>query len=127
MLKPDVPVWYRFLERWGGQFINLYYDCLLGGPVLTPGEEKDAMKRMWRANLAKRADAIAELENEVWIIEVAYDPGIRAIGQIQSYRALWLRDPVIVKIEQPVLVCNRIDPDLLDAASMYGITVFMVP
>jgi len=126
MLDRDIPVWYRFLEKWDFGFINLWYDCLLGGPELTKDQEKDPMMRMWRVNLAKRADAIAELKNEVWIIEVSKDPGVRAIGQCHTYRALWLRDPKIVKIEKPVLVCETIDPDLLDAAGSYGVLVFIV-
>lgn len=126
MLERDVPVWYRFLEKWGFQFISLWYDCLLGGPELTDEEKKDPLKRMWRINLAKRADAIAELENEVWIIEVSADPGVRSIGQCHAYRSLWLRDPPIYKLEKPVLVCQTIDPDLLDAAGMYGALVFVV-
>lgn len=126
MLPPDVPVWYRFLEKWGFQFINLYYDCLLGGPYLTAAEKKDPLKRMWRINLAKRADAIAELENEVWIIEVSADPNLKCIGQVQTYRALWLRDPKIHKIERCILVGETIEPDILDAAGIYGLLVFIV-
>lgn len=126
MLERDVPVWYRFLEKWNSGFLNLYYDCLLGGPLLDDEEKKDPLKRMWRINLAKRADAIVELENEVWIIEVSADPGVRSIGQCHVYRSLWLRDPPINKLEKPVLVCERIDPDLLDAAGMYGVLVFVV-
>ena len=126
MLRPDIPVWYRFLEAWGYQFISLWYDCLLGGPYLTPEEEKDPMKRMWRENIAKRADAITELANELWIIEVSADPGLRAVGQLQTYRSLWLRDPKITKIERMILIGERIDPDLLDAATMHGITVYIV-
>jgi len=126
MLERDIPVWYRFLEKWGFQFISLWYDCLLGGPMLTEEEKKDPLKRMWRINLAKRADAIAELKDEVWIIEVSADPGVRSIGQCHTYRSLWLRDTPIAKLEKAVLVCERIDPDLLDAAGMYGVLVFIV-
>lgn len=126
MLEKDIPIWYRFLEKWGWQFLHVYYDVLLGGPLLTPEEEKDPMKRMWRKVTAKRADAIAELENEVWIIEVTENPGLRAMGQLQTYRALWLRDPKILKVEKAVLVCDRIDADLADAAGMYGVLVFVV-
>jgi len=126
MLERDIPVWYKFLEKWGFDFINLWYDCLLGGPELTPDQAKDPMERMWRINLAKRADAIAELKDELWIIEVSADPGVRSIGQCHVYRSLWLRDPPINKLEKPVLVCERIDPDLLDAAGMYGVLVFVV-
>lgn len=126
MLKRDGPCWYRFLEKWGSGFINLYYNCLLGGPTFTQEELKDPIKRAWRASFSKRADAIAELENEVWIIEVAPNPGLRVIGQLQAYRALWLRDPKINKIERMILVCENHHLDLFDAASMYGILIYLV-
>lgn len=126
MLKPDIPVWYRFLEKYGEMFEGLYYDCLLGGPVLTPDEEKDPMKRMWRSNTSKRADAIAELENEVWLIEVSDYPGMRAVGQLHTYQALWLEDPKIEKIEKMVLVCDRLDTDIGAACGKFGFMVFIV-
>ena len=126
MLKVDVPIWYRFLEKYGSPFLKLYYDCLLGGPFMTPEELKDPYKRDWRILNSKRADAMAELENEVWIIEVAREPGLRALGQVQVYRALWLRDPKIMKIERPILVADTINKDLLDAAGMYGVLTFIV-
>jgi len=126
MLKVDVPIWYRFLEKYGSPFLNLYYDCLLGGPFLSAAELKDPYKRDWRVLNSKRADAIAELETEVWIIEVAKEPGLRALGQCQVYRALWLRDPKIRKVEKAVLVADRINSDLLDAAGMYGVLTFIV-
>ncbi|MBA7496167.1 hypothetical protein ES702_06765 [subsurface metagenome] len=126
MLKADVPIWYRFLEKFGSPFLNLYYDCLLGGPFLDAEELKDPYKRDWRILNSKRADAICELTDEVWIIEVAKEPGLRALGQVQTYRALWLRDPKIMKMERPVLVADTINKDLLDAAGMYGVLTFIV-
>jgi len=126
MLDVDVPIWWRFLEKWGFQLMKIYYDCLLGGPIYTAEQMKDPMLRMWRKNLAKRADAIAELEDQVWIIEVAQSPGLRALGQLQTYRALWVRDPKIAKPEKPILVCDILDPDLAQAVSMYGISIFAV-
>lgn len=127
MLHTDIPVWYRFLEKWGLFFEKLYYDVLLGGPHLSPAREKDPMWRMWRANTAKRADAIAELENEVWIIEVARSPGLRAIGQLMTYLALWQEDPKIEKIEIPVLVCEVVDTDLIASAAKYGMRTYVTP
>lgn len=126
MLKPDIPVWWRFLDKYGSAIINLYYDCLLGGPPYSPGEEKDSMRRMWRVLISKRADAIAEVKDEVWIIEVSDDPGLRAIGQCVAYRSLWLRDPKIAKMEKMLLVCNKVDPDLFDVAGMQGIQIYLI-
>lgn len=126
MLKPDIPVWYRFLDKWGWQLDDLYYDCLLGGPALTEAEAKDPLKRMWQFNLSKRADAIATSKTHVWIIEVSADPGLRAIGQIQTYQTLWIRDLKIPKPESLVIVAERIDPDLLDSMGMHSILVYLV-
>jgi len=126
MLDEDVPVWWEFLETWGYLFDRIYYDCLLGGPFYSEKQLQDPMLRMWRATTSKRADAIAELKDELWIIEVAYRPGLRAIGQLQTYRALWIRDPKILKPEKTILVCRALDPDFGDAASMYGISIFVM-
>ena len=125
MLDADIPVWYRFLEKWGHSFLKLYYDCLLGGPYLLPGEEQDPLKRMWRQNNAKRTDAIAELENEVWIIEASSHPGLRAVGQCVAYQSLWLEDPQIAKIERPVLVCEILDTDVGAVCGRMGVLVFI--
>lgn len=127
MLSTDIPVWYRFLEKWGGLFSALYYDVLVGGPYLTPDQEQDPYRRMWRANTSKRIDALAELPDSVWIIEVAQRPGLRAIGQLMTYLALWCEDPAIMKPEIPVLVCEHIDTDLIASAAKYGIRTYVIP
>jgi len=126
MLKQDIPIWYRFLAIYSAPFLNLYYDCALGGPTLTPEENRDPLKRMWRGLLVKRADAIVELDDEVWIIEVSADPGLRAIGQLLSYGLLWKRDPKIDKPLKLVLVSGTIEEDLLDVVSSYGVLTFVV-
>jgi hypothetical protein len=126
MLAPDIPVWYRFLEEWSAHFISLYYDCLLGGPKPETGEEYDPMKRMWRALTSKRADAIAELENELWLIEVSAYPGMRALGQLLTYNTLWAEDPKIDKPVVMVLVADQIDPDVRLSYVPYGVQLYLV-
>lgn len=125
MLKPDIPVWYRFLAVQGPLIHKLYYDCLVGGEFYTDEQLKDPMTRMWRQNTAKRLDALAEMDTEAWIIEVAADPGLRSLGQLFTYQTLWIRDPQIAKPERLVLVCDTIEKDLLDAAGMRGISVIL--
>ena len=127
MLRPDVPVWWKFLDSYGSALAALYYDCLLGGIELTPAEALDPMKRMWRATTAKRADAIAETKDEVWIIEVSDYPGMRSTGQLLTYQTLWLEDPKISKIERLLLVAGKIDTDIAAAAGKFGILVYVMP
>jgi len=126
MLAPDIPVWYKFLKEWSKHFVSLYYDCLLGGPAPAKDENKDAMARMWRALTCKRADAIAELENEVWLIEVSAYPGMRALGQLLTYHTLWIQDPKIDKPVIMVLVADQIDPDVRLSYRPYGVQLYLV-
>jgi len=126
MLKRDVPVWYRFLEKYGAPFLTIYYDVLLGGPFLSEEEKKDPLKRDWQVLTSKRADVIVELAAEIWVIEVVHVAGMRSLGQTQAYFALWSRDPKIDKPPRMVLVAETIDEDLLDAAGVLGVSVFIV-
>lgn len=127
MLITDIPVWYRFLEVYGDQFKSLFYDCFVGGQWHTAKELDDPMIRMWWANTAKRIDALVELEDEIWIIEVNRDPGLRSLGQLQSYRVLYLEDPKFEKIEKMVLVLEIVDTDVIAAAAAYGIQCYVMP
>jgi hypothetical protein len=127
MLPTDIPVWWRFLDRYGDQVRSIYYDCFLGGVELTPEDELDPMKRMWRATTAKRADAIAETQREVWIIEVSDYPGMRALGQLLTYQTLWLEDPRIDKIERLLLIAGTIDTDVTAASVKFGVLVYVLP
>jgi len=126
MLAPDIPVWYRFLDAWKHQFITLYYDSLLGGPLLTTDEDKDRMSRMWRALTSKRTDAIAELQDEMWIIEVALFPEMRAVGQLITYDALWKEDPKIDKPVRKILVAQGIDSDVATGLLAVNVTLHLV-
>lgn len=126
MLREDVPVWLKFLELYHQQFEKVYFDVLVGGPYLSAEEEKQPLKRMWRYNNSKRLDAVAKLKNEIWIIEVASVPGLRAIGQLLTYVALWQEDDPFGLIEKPVLVCSAVDTDLISSASKFGIVTYVI-
>ncbi len=127
MLDQDIPVWYRFLENYGFMFQNLYYDVFVGGPWYSEEKLKDPLFYAWRALNAKRIDALAETEKDLWLIEVNSNPGLRAVGQLQVYLKLWEEDPKIDKPVQLVLVCAVVDPDLLSAASSLGILSYVMP
>lgn len=127
MKGEDLPLWLKFLHDQGRVFEKLYYNVLLGGPFLTGEEEKDKLRVMWRRNVSKRADVVAELENEVWIIEVDMHPGMRALGQLMTYRHLWAEDTPIRKPEKLILLASVIDQDLISAAGRYRIQVYIIP
>jgi hypothetical protein len=87
----------------------------------------EAMKRMWYASTAKRIDAIGEMKEEIWIIEVASSPYLRAVAQCLSYLFLWNEDPKIDKPAKMVLLCYFIDSDLRRILEHYGTSIIAIP
>ncbi|KKN22905.1 hypothetical protein LCGC14_0910440 [marine sediment metagenome] len=127
MLEWDIPVWYRFLTKWGFNFEKLYYDCAVGGQYYSENALKDKYVKMWSRLNAKRIDALGESSKTVWIIEVSTSPGLRAIGQLLVYRNLWNEDPKIEKPVIMVLVCSVVEPDFLASAAALNIKIFVMP
>lgn len=121
MLREDVPVWELFLDRNPNLFERIYYDVRIGGVYPGPEYGDEKMRHMFWQNTAKRIDALGEFKDEIWIIEVADKPGLRATGQLQTYLALWFEDPKIPKPAKPVLVCRSIDEDLERALLFHGV------
>ena len=120
MLRPDYPVWERFLDTYAGRILKLYHDVHVGVGGTVPGNVDEAMARMYRAVTAKRLDALIEFRDEVWLVEVSTGPGLRAVGQLASYFALYTEDPKILKPTVPMLICDRLDPDLKTTLRLYS-------
>jgi hypothetical protein len=123
MLPSDVPLWYNFVDKKGRQFFRFYYNVRVGGPDISKIQGDEAIKRMWYLNTAKRIDVIAEKSEEIWIIEVASSPYLRAVGQCLSYKFLWEEDPKIAKPAKMVLLCYYLDSDLERILKRYGVMV----
>lgn len=126
MLPPDVPLWHAYLDKAAGQFLKFYYNVRVGGPDITKIKADYALAKMWYASTAKRIDVIGEREKEIWIIEVAASPYLRAVGQCLSYKFLWEEDPKIDKPAKAVLLCYYLDVDLERILKHYGVHIIKV-
>lgn len=126
MMAEDHPIWNKFLDQNRAFFERIYYNVRVGGIYPGPehGDEKSRLDFYFVT--AKRIDALCELKNEIWIVEVASRPGLRATGQLLTYQALWLDDVKIVKPLKMVLVANSCDEDLRRALEINGVLVRLV-
>lgn len=127
MLPPDVPLWHAYLDKHANEFLKFYYNVRVGGPDMTNVISDEALKKMWYASTAKRIDAIGEKKDEIWIIEVAASPYLRAVGQCLSYKFLWEEDPKIDKPAKAVLLCRYLDADLQRVLTHYGVSIITIP
>lgn len=123
MLEEDRPVWEKFLNAHMDLFERVYYDVRIGGVYPGPEHGDERARKMFYSVSAKRIDALGELKDEIWIIEVALHPGLRATGQLLTYLALWFDDPRISKPAKAVLVATSVDDDLKRALEINGVLV----
>jgi hypothetical protein len=126
MLPSDVPLWHRYLDAHANEFLKFYYNVRVGGPDVSKLEGDETLKRMWYLNTAKRIDVIAEGAADLWIIEVASSPYLRAVGQCLSYLYLWNLDPKIDKPAKMVLLCYYLDSDLEKVLTHHGVSVIAI-
>jgi hypothetical protein len=126
MLPEDQPIWSKFLDQNHSLFEKIYYNVRLGGVDPGPEQGDEKMRKAFYDVTAKRIDALCELKEEIWIVEVAFRPGLRATGQLLTYYALWLDDVKILKPAKMVLVANSIDDDLRRALEINGVLLRLV-
>ena len=126
MLPADVPLWHRFLDHHAWEFERFYYNVRVGGPDISTLKTDLATAMSWYASTAKRIDVIGEKKKEIWIIEVASSPYIRAVGQCVSYPFLWAEDPKIQKPVKMILLCYFIDSDLERILKHHRVTVVKI-
>lgn len=126
MLPSDVPLWNLFLDKYASKFQRFFYNVRVGGPSFEGLKVDLAMAKMWYASTAKRIDAIGEKKDEIWIIEVASSPYLRAVGQCLTYHFLWDLDPKINKPVKDVLLCYHLDSDLEKVLKHYGVRVLKI-
>lgn len=123
MLQEDYSIWEIFLSRHQTLFERLYYDVRVGGVWSNDPTISEKEQLMFYNVTAKRIDVVAELKDEVWIVEVASHPGLRAMGQVMTYFTLWYKEPKIDKPAKAVLVANVVDADLMEAMRINGVLV----
>lgn len=126
MLPADVGLWERFLERYGHEFAGFDYDVHVGGRIERQSQWTDEIYEMGSSLVAKRIDAIGYRPGETWIIEVKPEAGVTSVGQLVTYRILYISKfaPIVPLV--CVLVCSNILPDEEAVMSHLGFRTYVV-
>jgi len=122
-LQEDNAVWGKFLRTNLSRLQEVWYDVRVGLPVLLPVGASDMERRIAAGLTRKRIDVVCSVDNGFWVVEVKPYASMLAMGQVISYKRLFEVEypdysPVI-----PVIVCDRIDEDLIDEFDELGVLV----
>lgn len=124
MLWQDRGVWTRFLETEGHRIKRVWYDVHVGEAVDTGPDGDELVRRVSRGVTRKRIDVVARVGGGYWVIEVKPFGGMVALGQVLVYTRLFVAEYVVDGSVVPVVVCDRVDPDVMGDFEAAGVGVF---
>lgn len=127
LLPPDVPVWERFLAKYGSQYERIDYDVRVGygrdpGPNFSPN-----LRTMGILLSQRRIDAVGITHSTIDIIEITANAGLKAIGQLSAYPALYRDTYHPTKPLRAVLVTESLQSDIKPVLDHTGILYFILP
>lgn len=123
MLIEDRGVWTKFLKTDAHRLKEVWYDVRVGQSVFVPAGASDMERRIAAGLTRKRIDAVASVEDGLWVIEVKPYANMYAVGQICTYVRLFEQEYYHKGLVVPVIVCDEIDPDLVDEFDELGVLV----
>lgn len=123
MMYEDTKVWTSFLESGDIEIKECWYDVHVGLPVLLPVGADSMHKRIADGLTRKRIDVVAIVEGVYWIIEVKPVAMHFAIGQVLVYQGLFVKEYEPAREAWPVIVCDTVDEDVVEACARLGVVV----
>lgn len=126
-LKPlDTAIWERFLEKYPEAYTHVMYDLAVGeGAPIAPGEEEN-LAHMQKTLTQRKIDVVGFAPGKLDIIELKPAAGPSALGQVNSYVALYKRDRDPTSDPQAVIITDRLLPDMQMLANEAGVKLIVV-
>lgn len=126
MLPRDVAVWDRFLDAHGFEYVGFRYDVHVGGEVVKQSAWTDKIFYMASWLAAKRIDAVGYKAGETTIFEVKPEAGVTAVGQLVTYKMLFIEKYRPIGLLTCALVCANATIDETHVLEAQGFKVFVV-
>ena len=123
MMGEDTRVWTRFLESGDIALQEVWYDVHVGAMVKGDWEDDSVTARIAAGLTRKRIDVVALVDGCYWVIEVKPTPMHFAIGQVLVYEGLFVKEYNPPIETWPVIVCDRVDEDVIDECARLGVVV----
>jgi hypothetical protein len=126
MLSEDSRIWDAWLEQHSDLVRSCWYDIHVGTPMALPADLPEWAVRDVAAISRKRIDVVWLGLTNYHVTEVKPYASYTALGQVLLYERLFRRDYGVVEAVRPTIICDRIDPDIIDDLERYSVMVWVV-
>ena len=125
MFPLDKIVWNKFLAKYSGQYLNFKYDVTCGMTSENMPDWNESTIKDKEILSKLRIDAVGETPGFFDIIEVKPRGNMSGIGQLLTYQNHYIKEYQPTKPTRKILVCEEIDPNIIELCNQYGI-IYMV-
>lgn len=125
MMAEDTEVWSKYLRDPLVPILEVWYDVHVGGAVEVAGEAEELLPRIAAGITRKRIDVVAAVGGGYWVVEIKPFGSMLALGQVLSYTRLFKQEFAPIGEVWPVIICDRVDEDLLDEFDAAGVAVIV--
>ena len=122
----DFQVWDRWRVSAAGLFERLYFNVRVGEPIPMDESLPPELKAMSVALSRRRIDVVGEKASGWSLVELKWDAGAEALGQVLMYKALWLSEPPDRRPVSMSVVTNSFNKDMNIACKFYDVEFIVV-
>ena len=122
----DYEIWIRYRHELAGMFDAIYFNVRVGEPTAFPADTPPEMAAMVQSLSRRRIDVAARNKDHWLLVELKFNAGTEALGQILMYKALWDLDPPDPLPVSLAIVSDRANKDLILACKYYNISLIVV-
>lgn len=126
MSVKDTIIWNRFLDKYPDAYKNCQYDFHIGdAPPFNTLDDDDTdynQDMLYRL----RIDVVAGSPLGIDLIEVKPDAGVSAIGQLENYKLLYMRDEEPKEKVGMILLTDKERPNMKWLCEQKGIKLIIV-
>lgn len=121
-----MPVWNRFLERYGSGWEAFEYDVRVGPASGAARGFDPGTQAVFEALTKLRIDAVGYRPGEIWVLEVSPFAGISKVGQALGYRDLFIAERRPAEPVRAGVVTGVFSPAVGEVLRSQGIEVWIV-
>ena len=126
-MKPaDIEVWERFISKIPTFLDRVDYDFHVGkGADFLPSNENTADGRENRL-YRKKIDVVGYKKEEVWIIEVKPEANMLALGQVLSYKKIYMEERREDPTPTVAVICGSIAKEMEAVFKEHSVIIYVV-
>ena len=121
----ETPIIREFLKARGTLFDRFAFSVRVGQGITPDPSHLEAIQTNAARFSRKRIDMIAWQGSQPWIIEVKERVSPSVLGQLQTYRQLWLEENPDAPEPRLVAIGRYSDDDTLRVLSAHGVDVYL--